>query len=157
MAPPWFKRATWFCFVFFTGTRAWLLSPTNFRLDAIFETSKLQKSRAQQRNRRVSYVQAHEMSHFIPTTKPTWRRIDINWHLVTGLWRIISTVRVFVCCFGGENENVSLFFFYLLVSLAFRDTGSPPKFAECSSCGRTFNPSVLVSLGFIVCFCCTLL
>lgn len=26
---------------------------------------------------------------------------------------------------------------------AFRDTGSPPKFAECSSCGRTFNPRVL--------------
>ncbi|XP_078382619.1 uncharacterized protein LOC144665276 isoform X3 [Oculina patagonica] len=26
---------------------------------------------------------------------------------------------------------------------AFRDTGSPTKLAECSSCGRTFNPTVL--------------
>lgn len=28
--------------------------------------------------------------------------------------------------------------------LAFRDTGSPTKLAGCPSCGRTFNPTVLV-------------
>lgn len=36
--------------------------------------------------------------------------------------------------------------FFCLIFLAFRDTGSPTKLAECPSCGRTFNPTVLVGV-----------
>ena len=47
-----------------------------------------------------------------------------------------------------SEGRIERFLMLLLTAFfpAFRDTGSPPKFAECSSCGRTFNPTVLVGV-----------
>lgn len=43
-----------------------------------------------------------------------------------------------------KTKNSFSCWFFCLNCVAFRDTGSPTKLAECPSCGRTFNLTVLV-------------
>lgn len=64
MAPPWFTKANSCCFGFLTGTRAPLFSPTNFRLDAIFDKINFavdEKSRARLNERGLRHIQTREM------------------------------------------------------------------------------------------------
>lgn len=64
MAPPWFTKANSCCFGFLTGTRAPLFSPTNFRLDAIFDKINFavdENSRARVNERGLRHIQTHEM------------------------------------------------------------------------------------------------
>lgn len=147
MTPPWPVRAIWFCFGFFTGTRAPLFSPANFRLDAIFE-NQLKISRARKRMEAVLDTLCRITTNVIcdvheVKSAGTWIRC---------LWRILLTVSDF---WNPYNEKINCFIYLIFTrfffSSAFRDTGSPAKFVECLSCGRTFNPAVLV--GVVYCLC----
>lgn len=97
----------------------------------------------------------------VPTAQknrgPTWRRVDL---FLLG-YEFMAEDFIDGKQFGVVYKNkliLNLLSYFFGFCQAFRDTGPPPKFVECSSCGRSFNPTVLVSNVFICLFvliCCT--